>query len=107
MAEGFEHNDGYGERLDPIKLGVEASDGVRDMAILEGLTPEEIVSRGLALYYYHLKMVREGFDGPWYRHEVAPEKSGLLGGFLSKKAPQVEFIGTTFKFDEAGSEDGQ
>lgn len=81
MAEGIEHFDEFGERIEGMSFSADAADRVRDMAIFEGRTLEEVVGDAVLLYETHLQLTREGWTGPYYerKHEPTTFVGKILG----------------------------
>lgn len=65
-AEGLENLDNMGLPMGPINISDQAANQIRNMAALEGCTPEEVVRRGLMYLDNHLELVRQGWTGSYY-----------------------------------------
>ncbi len=69
MTEGLDNLAEFGAQIS-LHIGEEASDIVRSMAVFENTSPYEILRTAIALYNQHLRMMREGWDGPIYSRPI-------------------------------------
>ena len=54
----------------PIRLSEELYDQVVSAAIFEATDDNTIIARAIGFYIEHLRIIREGMDGPLYRQEI-------------------------------------
>jgi len=93
LAEGLDylHEAGDGERLPPVFFSGEVADTVREIAIIESTDVQTLIARALSRYSIHLRMSREGYEGPVYvKDKENPNLLERLGIFDSKEKVIVQ-----------------
>jgi len=67
MPKGIEYLEEGDSQSRPLRLSEELHNEVISAAILEGVNESIIVGRAASWYLEHLRLKREGMDGPIYR----------------------------------------